>query len=258
LSLVGPCSCIPDTGATTNDPKVEYQSDREQVYHILKQFFVKTFNEPPATMENLDRRLRSIDKLVQSVDDRLSKIEDSKKQREWYAGPVGFGLTLLLGLGGVFGFDYYRRKRTTYAYNSSGEDYFKNKEFVLSILSFRRALTSDPSDQRSRSNLVESLVRVEDEIIRGNMKNIHINGELSDISNRITIEIDMLKRHDKNGFVPWMLEGDWLQMRAKREPRDAVKLDLFSHALEKYGTAILKYRDSDSFYWREIAARMLF
>jgi tetratricopeptide (TPR) repeat protein len=187
---------------------------------------------------------------------KLEQIESHLKQPSWYAGFIGYLLAVGIGVGSLFGVDMYRRYRTATAYNKTGENYFVNDQLHFSLISFENALTVDPGNHGSRYNLVETLIKLEDDMTQSGTKADYGEHEVDKIAKRLTVEIDMLKRYGKEDFVPFMLEGIWLQMKGKRAKDESTKACLFESSLESYLQAIKIYKTSDSYYPKEIIARL--
>lgn len=200
----------------------------------------------------LEEILRNTEKSLE----KIAKIEEYVQQPPWYSGFIGYLLAVGIGVGSLFGVDMYRRYRTAKAYNKAGEDYFRNEQLRLSILSFESALAVDPGNLRSRYNLVETLIKLEDDIIQNSVTNRPEVIEASNVSNRLVLEINMLKFFNKEDFVPVMLEAYWLHIQGKRAQKPGIKTELYRGSQKMYLDAIKLYKDSDLYYYKEVSAKL--
>lgn len=212
----------------------------EQEINSIKQNLNEEIEQLETTITDRIGDIRSdLNDLSLKLEETSNKLQEIDTPR-WYSGPVGYALGLLIGVAGIFGYDYLKKIRRVRAYNETAEEYFEKEEFDSSICSLECALTIDSTDKETRYSLIDALIRVENDLIN-NGQDID-EEELSRISRRIDVEIITLKKYDKKDFVPCIFEGDRLYFEGVREKDSLKKKDRFVQAFEKYKEAIKKYK----------------
>lgn len=209
--------------------------------------YSKAHQTPKTKIEQrLDSLEQKIDGNVEKITtkiDTLDKKIDEIKEPHWYQGPIGYALALVIGIGGLYGYDYRKKRKKIKTHNGVADESFEEKNFDLCIYVLKKALGIDSLDKETNYNLVDALVGKENKLIK--------NGEgVSEVSDQIKAEMLILKKHDKNDFTPYFFEGNRLFFEGQRESDVTIKKERFDQAFGKYKQADTTYRNKRSGkYW---------
>lgn len=240
----------------------------EQRINKLEQNMKEKFEQVETNLnQRIEEMSMDMDDLIQKIEETNAEIEnlndkvDDISRPHWYSGPIGYAVALAIGViglaigtGGMFGYDYSKKRKRINAYNKVAEDYLEDENFDCCVHALENALIINPIDPETKYGLIDALIKEENKL----MKNSHDKNKqerLSEISRRINTEIKVLKNCDKRDFVPYMFEGHRLYFEGERETDFKRRKEKFAQAFGKYEEAKGKYKNEKlKRYWTEIKA----